>query len=240
MSTGQGFAIWITGIPASGNFATRNWVKNCLNWVIRRRAGRDKMRTILTPVPTYDEVERDAFYRSLAQLGGLITRNGVPVIFDATANKRVYRDYARSLIPRFVEVYVVCPLEICVKRDPKGIYGRAAKGMINTVPGVRRSMNRPITRISHWTAGIRRKRRPMLFSINSSGGRSYKQFFSSYLRNSFDCLSHVRYNACHGQKGSIRAVDKYFFSLCMDRTGRNGFCIIGKGRLARHDATLVY
>ncbi len=82
------------------------------------------------------EKERDAFYRALALIGGMITRSGVPVIFDATANKRVYRDYARSLIPRFVEVYVVCPLEICMKRDPKGIYGRAVKGMTNTVPGV--------------------------------------------------------------------------------------------------------
>jgi len=138
MNTGQGFAIWITGIPASGKSSlTRELVKKLSNRGISVVAlESDEMRTILTPVPTYDEKERDAFYRSLAQIGGLITRSGIPVIFDATANKRVYRDYARSLIPRFVEVYVMCPLEICMKRDPKGIYGRAVKGMINTVPGV--------------------------------------------------------------------------------------------------------
>lgn len=138
MSTGQGFAIWITGIPASGKSSlTRELVKKLLNRGISVVVlESDEMRTILTPVPTYDQKERDAFYRALALIGGVITRSGVPVIFDATANKRAYREYARTLIPRFVEVYVVCPLEICMKRDPKGIYDRAVKGKTNTVPGV--------------------------------------------------------------------------------------------------------
>jgi adenylylsulfate kinase len=138
MSIDQGFAIWITGIPASGKSSlTRELLNKLLNRGISVVVlESDEMRTILTPVPTYDQKERDAFYRALASIGGVVTRSGVSVIFDATANKRVYRDYARSLIPRFVEVYVVCPLEICMKRDPKGIYGRAVKGMTNTVPGV--------------------------------------------------------------------------------------------------------
>jgi adenylylsulfate kinase len=103
----------------------------------------DEMRTILTPVPTYDQKERDAFYRSLALIGGVITRSGVPVIFDATANKRAYREFARSLIPRFVEAYVTCPLEICMKRDPKGIYGRAVAGKTGTVPGIQATYEPP-------------------------------------------------------------------------------------------------
>jgi adenylylsulfate kinase len=146
MNIEQGFAIWITGIPASGKSSvTRELVKKLsqqgVSVVVLES---DEMRTILTPVPTYDEKERDAFYRSLAQIGGLITRSGVPVIFDATAHKRVYRDYARSLIPRFVEVYVMCPLEICMKRDPKGIYGRAVKGETSTVPGVQAIYEPPL------------------------------------------------------------------------------------------------
>jgi adenylylsulfate kinase len=147
MNTEQGFAIWITGIPASGKSSlTRELVNKLSNRGISVVVlESDEMRTILTPVPTYDEEERDAFYRSLAQIGGLITRSGVPVIFDATANKRVYRDYARSLIPRFVEVSVVCPLEICMKRDPKGIYGRAVKGMTSTVPGVQAIYEPPLS-----------------------------------------------------------------------------------------------
>jgi len=145
MNTGQGFAIWVTGIPASGKSSiTRELVKKLaqrgVSVVVLES---DEMRKILTPVPTYGQGERDAFYRSLALIGALITRNGVPVIFDATANKRAYREYARTLIPRFVEAYVTCPLEICMKRDPKGIYGRAVAGETSTVPGIQTTYEPP-------------------------------------------------------------------------------------------------
>lgn len=104
----------------------------------------DTMRKILTPEPTYSDKEREQFYRAIVLIGELITRSGMNVIFDATANQRGYRDYARSLIRRFVEVYVDCPLEICKKRDPKGIYGRAMSGKATTVPGVQVSYEPPL------------------------------------------------------------------------------------------------
>ncbi|HSA77937.1 MAG TPA: adenylyl-sulfate kinase, partial [Nitrospirota bacterium] len=104
----------------------------------------DKMRKILTPEPTYSEKEREQFYRAIVLIGELITRSGMNVIFDATANQRGYRDHARSLIRRFVEVYVDCPLEICIKRDPKGIYGRAMSGKAMTVPGIQASYEPPL------------------------------------------------------------------------------------------------
>lgn len=145
MNTEQGFAIWITGIPASGKSSiTRELVKKlALRGVSAVVLESDETRKILTPVPTYSQEERDTFYRSLTLIGGLITRNGVPVIFDATANKRAYRVYARALIPRFVEVYVTCPLEICMKRDPKGIYGRAVAGETGAVPGIQATYEPP-------------------------------------------------------------------------------------------------
>jgi adenylylsulfate kinase len=79
----------------------------------------------------------------MADLGALITRYGVPVIFDATANLRKYRDEGRSLIPRFVEVLVRCPLDECRKRDPKGIYAAAAAGSASTVPGIQTEYEPP-------------------------------------------------------------------------------------------------
>ena len=60
----------------------------------------------------------------------------MPVIFDATANRRDYRDRARREIGRFIEVYVDVPLETCMARDPKGIYRSAAAGQATNVPGL--------------------------------------------------------------------------------------------------------
>jgi len=146
MSIQQGFAIWMTGIPASGKSSiTRELVKKpAMRGVSVVVLESDEMRKILTPEPTYSLEERDAFYRSMALIGALITRNGVNVIFDATANRRTYREYARTLIPRFVEIFVQCPLDICKQRDPKGIYRRAAAGTAGTVPGIQSLYEPPL------------------------------------------------------------------------------------------------
>lgn len=138
MSAQSGFAVWITGIPASGKTTiTRELVKKMeargIHTVVLES---DEMRTILTPKPTYSPEERDRFYRALALIGAVINRSGVNVIFDATANKRAYREYARSLIPKFIEAYVQCPLEVSMTRDPKGIYQSAAAGNTSSVPGL--------------------------------------------------------------------------------------------------------
>jgi adenylylsulfate kinase len=89
------------------------------------------MRTQLTPFPRYDDADRDMFYGSLAEIGALMVSRGNPVIFDATANRRAYRDAARKRIARFAEVYVDTPLEVCAARDTKGLYRKAA-----ALPGV--------------------------------------------------------------------------------------------------------
>jgi adenylylsulfate kinase len=146
MRTGRGFAVWLTGLPASGKSS-----------IARELAARlqelrtpvvvlesDRLREILTPDATYSPEERDRFYRTMAMLGELITRGSVNVIFDATANRLAYRDYARTLIPKFVETYVRCPLEVCMKRDPKGIYGRARSGTSGTVPGLQSAYEPPM------------------------------------------------------------------------------------------------
>ncbi|HYA86480.1 MAG TPA: adenylyl-sulfate kinase [Nitrospirota bacterium] len=141
----SGFAIWITGMPASGKSSvTRELVSmlssHRLPLVVLES---DVMRGILTPHATYENSERDWFYEALASIGAVITQSGVNVIFDATANRRSYREHARALIPRFIEVYIECPLDVCIGRDPKGIYRKAAVGKASTVPGLQSAYEPP-------------------------------------------------------------------------------------------------
>jgi len=105
----------------------------------------DALRRVLDDSPRYDQPGRDSFYRVMAYLGVVLTEHGVPVIFDATANRRDYRDRARRQIPRFLEVYVQCPLKICEQRDPKGIYESARYGHASNVPGVQAVYEAPET-----------------------------------------------------------------------------------------------
>ena len=101
------------------------------------------LRTQLTPYPRYDERERDLFYATLAHLGAFLARQGTPVVFDATANRRRYRGEARRQIARFAEVHVDTPLEVCAARDPKGLYRAAREGRLATLPGLQAAYEAP-------------------------------------------------------------------------------------------------
>lgn len=140
------FALWITGLPASGKSVITASLVEKLNrrTVFPAVLESDRMRRILTPDATYDEPERDRFYKQLVDIGDVLLRSGVPVIFDATGNRRAYRERARSSFSRFVEVYVNSPLQVCESRDPKGIYAAARAGTSKTVPGVQSLYEPPV------------------------------------------------------------------------------------------------
>ena len=48
------------------------------------------------------------------------------------------RDRVRSRFGRgqFYEIFLECPLEICIQRDPKGLYSKAREGLIPNFTGV--------------------------------------------------------------------------------------------------------
>jgi adenylylsulfate kinase len=134
----SGFAVWMTGLPASGKSTiARELVRElAARGVHPRVLESDAVRREITPQATYGVSERDMFYASLSFAARMLTEHGVPVIVDATANRRAYRDRSRAEIPRFLEVHVECPLPVCRARDPKGIYRRGAKGLAANVPGI--------------------------------------------------------------------------------------------------------
>lgn len=143
---GPAFAVWLTGLPASG----KSTIARALQGMLSSRGVRavvlesDDVRRLFTPAPRYDPPERDRFYRALADLARFLSAGGVPVLVAATANRRAYRDRARAGIPRFLEVLVECPLAVCRARDPKGIYRRADTGSAPNVPGVSAPYEPPI------------------------------------------------------------------------------------------------
>jgi len=141
----EAFAVWITGLPASGKSTIAAKLIAQLNaqGVDAALLESDELRKMFTPRPRYDPEERDMFYSQMVYVGVLLTHHGVPVVFDATANRRLYREWARQQIPKFVEVYVECPLATCMARDPKGIYRRAREGGAETVPGLQAAYEAP-------------------------------------------------------------------------------------------------
>ena len=139
------FAVWLTGLSACGKSAIARELGRLLHerGVDAALLESDVLRTQLTPYPHYDESERDLFYAALAHLGAFLARHGRPVVFDATANRRRYRDQARQEIARFAEVFVDTPLAVCAARDPKGLYRAAREGKSATLPGLQAAYEAP-------------------------------------------------------------------------------------------------
>ena len=137
------FGVWLTGLSGSGKSAIARELVRLLHerGVEVSVLESDVMRTQLTPFARYDDAERDFFYGALADIGASLVAKARPVVFDATANRRRYRDLTRSRIARFCEVYVDTPLEVCRARDPKGLYSNPG---ISTLPGAQAPYEAPL------------------------------------------------------------------------------------------------
>lgn len=133
----QGFAVWITGLPAAGKSTLAAALVHALadRGVGAEWLESDAVRRILTPRPTYTDDERAVFYGALVWVAGLLAGRGVPVVLDATGHRRLYRDAAREALPRFLEVFLDTPVELCRARDPKGLWRAAEQGQAATLPG---------------------------------------------------------------------------------------------------------
>ncbi|MEK6692636.1 MAG: adenylyl-sulfate kinase [Nitrospirota bacterium] len=135
-----GKALWLTGLPGSGKTSIARALKIEHPDIVLLRM--DEMRRIVTPDPTYSDDEREVLYRSLVYTAMVLTQKGHDVLIDATGHKRVWRDLAREVIKNFYEIYLRCPIDICMKRErvrideyaPKDIYRKAERGA--PVPGV--------------------------------------------------------------------------------------------------------
>jgi adenylylsulfate kinase len=146
----SGMAIWITGLPGSGKSTAADAIKEKHPEFIILRM--DEMRKIVTPAPTYSDPERDIVYRAIVYLAITLTGLGHDVIIDATGNRREWRELARQLIPRYAEVYLVCPIETCIERErkrtdareaPRDIYQKGTAG--RPVPGLTVPYEEPLS-----------------------------------------------------------------------------------------------
>jgi adenylylsulfate kinase len=126
----SGAVVWFTGLPASGKTTLATRVRELVGGVL---LDSDALRDVLE---ADNYADRDAFYRRLGALAALLARQGHVVLVAATAAARKYRDDARVLAPRFVEVHVTTPLDECERRDPKQLYARARAGEAPLLPGV--------------------------------------------------------------------------------------------------------
>lgn len=142
----KGFTLWFTGLPCSGKSAVADRVAEILrahNLKVERLDG-DVVRKSLCRDLGFSKKDRDENIRRVAFVAKLLTRNGVAVLTSFISPYREIRDEARREIGEFIEVYVKCPLEVCMSRDVKGMYQKAIRGEIKEFTGISDPYEEPV------------------------------------------------------------------------------------------------
>lgn len=142
----KGFTLWFTGLPCSGKSAVADRVAEILrshNLRVERLDG-DVVRKSLCRDLGFSKKDRDENIRRVTFVAKLLTRNGVAVLTSFISPYREIRDETRREIGEFIEVYVKCPLEVCMSRDVKGMYQKALRGEIKEFTGISDPYEEPL------------------------------------------------------------------------------------------------
>ena len=95
----------------------------------------DALREVF-PNTGFSKEERDTHIKRVGYLASRLEHNGVFVVAAFVSPYEDARAFVRNLCDNFIEVYVSTPLEICEKRDPKGLYKKARAGEIKNFTGI--------------------------------------------------------------------------------------------------------
>ena len=138
----RGATLWFTGLPGAGKSTIAVGVEERL--VLAGRSAflldGDNLRRGLNrdlgfePTARRENVRRTAYVASLLAESGSIAL--VSLVSPYAADRRAAAALHRAEDLPFVEVFVDAPLELCERRDPKGLYARARAGELADLTGV--------------------------------------------------------------------------------------------------------
>lgn len=129
----SGITIWLTGIPSSGKTTIARILASRLNAEL---LDGDVIRN--TPISEglgFSWEDRETHIRRVGFIAGLLAKHTNVVASFISPSARVRREL-REAIPGFIEVYVDCPVGICIERDVKGLYRKAMAGEIKELTGL--------------------------------------------------------------------------------------------------------
>ncbi len=133
----NGFCIWLTGLSASGKTTIAQGLLRHFenNRHIEAMDG-DEIRKGLSRDLGFSKEDRNEHNHRVIFCSKLLARNGVIVVVALISPYRETRAYAKEAISNMMEVFVKAPIDVCIERDPKGLYKRALAGEIKQFTGI--------------------------------------------------------------------------------------------------------
>lgn len=144
----RGIVMWFTGLSGSGKSTVANAVEKKLF-----KKGRatylldgDNVRHGLNKDLGFSAQDRVENIRRIAEVSKLFMDAGIITLTAFISPFREDRSQVRELLKdRFVEIFVECSLDVCMERDPKGLYAKARRGEIKDFTGIDSPYEKPLS-----------------------------------------------------------------------------------------------
>ena len=143
----KGIAVWMTGLSGSGKTTIAISLEKELNkkGLLTQILDGDNIRTGLNNNLGFSDTDRNENIRRIAEATKLFVNCGIITICCFVSPTEEIRNNAKKIIGvnDFVEVFINTPIEVCEKRDIKGLYAKARKGEIKDFTGVNAPFDLP-------------------------------------------------------------------------------------------------
>jgi len=134
------FILWFSGLSGSGKSTIAHRLEERLFEIGVRTyvLDGDNVRTGLNKGLGFSAEDREENIRRIGHVAKLFIDAGLVVLTAFISPYKKDRATVRSLVgsDEFVEIYVKCPLEICERRDTKGLYEKARRGVVKQFTGI--------------------------------------------------------------------------------------------------------
>ncbi len=144
----KGIAIWFTGLSGSGKTTIAIALEKKLyeKGLLTQILDGDNIRTGINNNLGFSDADRVENIRRIAEITKLFVNSGIITICCFVSPTEEIRTIAKNIIGKenFVEVFVNTPIEICEKRDVKGLYAKARKGEIKDFTGINAPFEAPV------------------------------------------------------------------------------------------------
>jgi adenylylsulfate kinase len=142
-----GFTCWLTGLSGAGKSTISLGIAQVLAQqnIAHELLDGDVIRENLSKGLGFSKADRDINVLRVGFVCQLLNKHSVNTIAALISPYQETRLQLRQMLPNFIEVYVDCPIEHCIKRDPKGLYKRALSGEIKEFTGISSSYEPPIS-----------------------------------------------------------------------------------------------
>ena len=136
----QAKVIWFVGLSGSGKSTLAGNVES----VLHKKGYKtyildgDNLRLGLNSDLGFSKRDRAENIRRVAEVARLFNEAGTIVLSAFISPLESDRNLARKIIGvnNFIEVFVHCPINVCEKRDVKGLYAKARKGLLPNFTGI--------------------------------------------------------------------------------------------------------